>query len=88
MQFVHYDLGQLSQGQIVEVTLSIAANVRLVDPTNFNLYRSGSSSKYHGGYTDRTPYRVQVPAAGHWHLVIDLGGRSGTLRSSVQILSS
>lgn len=37
MNYTHYDLGQLNSGQIVEVTLSgSAANVRLMDSTNFS----------------------------------------------------
>ncbi len=42
MDFIQYDLGQLSGGQTVEVSLvGNAANVRLMDSTNFNYYRKG-----------------------------------------------
>ena len=36
MNFSYYDLGHLNRGQVVEVCLSSAANVRLLDPTNYN----------------------------------------------------
>lgn len=50
MNFTHYDLGQLTAGQIVEVTLSgSAANVRLVDSSNFSSYKPGQQHRYHGG---------------------------------------
>lgn len=42
MNYTHYDLGQLNSGQIVEVTLSgSAANVRLMDSTNFSNFKAG-----------------------------------------------
>jgi len=88
MDFVHYDLGQLGPGQVVEVTLNIAANVQLLDTSNFNLYRNGGSFRYFGGHKTSSPCRIPVPAPGHWHLVIDLGGASGDLRSEVRVLSA
>ncbi len=86
MDFAHYDLGNLDAGQVVEVALNIAANVQLLDTSNFNLYRSGQSFRYLGGHVTRSPHRITVPAAGHWHLTIDLGGASGDLRSGVRVL--
>jgi hypothetical protein len=86
MDFVHYDLGSLDRGQIVEVSLNVAANVQLLDTANFDQYRSGGSFQYVGGQINRSPARLPVPAPGHWHLAIDLGGASGNLRSEVRIL--
>jgi hypothetical protein len=86
MDFVHYDLGPLAAGQVVEVTLNTAANVQLLDTHNFNIYRSGGRFNYYGGHVSRSPYRIQVPESGHWHLAIDLGGASGSLRSGVRVL--
>jgi Domain of unknown function (DUF1883) len=70
----------------VEVTLANAANVRLLDSLNFNSYRQGNQYRFYGGYVTRSPYRVRVPNAGHWHLVLDLGGYAGQIRSSVRVL--
>src|SRR5688572_2886706 len=87
MQFTHHDLGSLRGGEIVEVTLGgTAANVRLMDSTNFSSYRAGRRHRYQGGHVTRSPFRVQVPHAGHWHVAIDLGGYSGRVRSSIRIL--
>ena len=36
MKFLQYDLGQLKKGQIVEVSLSSQANVKLMSSTDFN----------------------------------------------------
>ncbi len=41
MQFIKHDLGPLSGGEIVEVTITNAANVRLLDSENFRKYRYG-----------------------------------------------
>ena len=41
MNFSYYDLKHLERGQIVEVTLSAAANVRLMDASNYSNYKNG-----------------------------------------------
>jgi len=87
MNFQKYDLGNLQRGQIVEVTLKgSAANVRLMDSSNFQNYRNGRRHKYYGGYVTRSPYRVTVPNSGHWYVAIDLGGYAGRISSSVNVL--
>ncbi len=87
MQFQKYDLGQLQKGQIVVVTLKgSAANVRLMNSSNFQNYKSGRRHKFYGGYVTRSPYRISVPNNGHWYVAIDLGGYSGRISSSVNVL--
>lgn len=86
MDFVHYDLNQLQSGEMVEVTLDTAANVRLLDDLNFRGYRGGRQYSFYGGYVRQSPYRARIPHTGRWHLVIDLGGYSGQVRSSVRVL--
>lgn len=88
MDFTDYDLGWLRAGVGVEVILSgTEANVRLVDSANFSSYRSGLSHRYWGGHYSRSPIYLTVPHDGHWHVVIDLGGYGGSVRSSVRVLS-
>lgn len=86
MNFLHNDLGQLDGGEIVEVTLSNAANVRLMDSGNFSSYRRGGRNNYFGGHVRRSPFRLEVPHAGHWHVAIDLGGYAGSVRPGVRVL--
>lgn len=86
MKFSYYDLGRLSKGQIVEVCLSAAANVRLLDSSNYRNYKNGKRHRYHGGYVKISPYRITIPSSGHWYVTIDLGGYAGTVRHSVQVL--
>lgn len=83
MNFLHYDL-QLGPGDVVEVTLNQRANVRLLDETNFSRYQRGEQHNYHGGMATKTPVRLRPPHAGHWHLVIDLGGYAGSVNASVR----
>ncbi len=85
MDFLQYDLGQLAAGQVVEVSLNIAANVRLLDSANLGLFRAGQSYRYFGEHVTQTPYRLTVPSTGQWHLVIDLGGAAGELRPDVKV---
>ena len=88
MSFVHHDLGSLSGGEIVEVTLSgTEANVCLMDDSNFRSYRAGQSFRHFGGHYKRSPVRLQVPGAGHWHVAVDLGGFEGSVSSSARVLS-
>ena len=87
MKYSYYDLGQLASGKIVEVTLTKAANVRLMDSSNYNNYKYGRIHHYYGGYVKQSPYRISVPHSGHWYVTIDLGGYSGSLRHSVRVLS-
>jgi len=88
LQFLHYDLGTFGPENTVEVTLSSAANVQLMDPSNFNSYRNGNRFHYYGGYVTRSPYRIRPPRTDHWHVAIDLGGAAGTVRASVKVLQA
>lgn len=86
MQFTKYDLGSLKKGQTVVVSLSgNAANVRLMDSSNFNAYRNGRKHEYYGGLAKKSPVRISVPRNGHWYVTVDLMGLGGKVRSSVNI---
>ncbi len=87
MKFLQWDLGNLSGGQIVVVTLSgQAQNVELLDSSNFPSFKSGRRHTYYGGHVTRSPYRVKVPRAGHWYVIVHLGGHSGRLNAGVRVL--
>jgi hypothetical protein len=87
MKYQHYDLGHLNGGETVEVTLEgSAANVCLLDSSNFSNYKSGGKYTYYGGLVTRSPFRISVPHSGTWYITIDLGGHAGTIRSSVRVL--
>ncbi len=87
MKYTVYQLGNLVRGNIVEVTLKgNAANVLLLDTSNYNNYKNGRRYKYYGGHVKRSPYSLVVPNDGRWFVVINLGGYSGQVRSSVRVL--
>ena len=86
MKYSYYDFGNLEKGQIIEVKLSKAANVRLMNNINYNNFKKGRRHNYYGGYVTRSPYRLKIPNFGHWYLTIDLGGYSGSVRHSAIVL--
>lgn len=87
MQFAWHDLGYRQGGEIVEVTLSgNAANVRLMDRSNFNSFKSGRQHRYHGGLVRRSPVRLPIPHSGHWYVTVDMQGLGGSVRSSARVL--
>lgn len=86
MQFIHTDLGQRKRGEIVEVTLTSGANVRLMDSSNFNSYKNGRRHRYTGGLAKKSPVRLQIPSTGHWHVAVDMQGLRGSTKASVRVL--
>ena len=86
MKFIHNDLGQRRAGEIVEITLTSGANVRLMDSSNFSSYKNGRSHRYIGGLAQKSPVRLEIPRSGRWHVAIDMQGLRGTTRASVRML--
>lgn len=88
MQFIHNDLGQRKRGEVVEITLTSAANVRLMSSSDFSSYKNGRRHRYIGGLARQSPLRLQIPSSGHWHVAIDMQGLRGSTRASVRLLPS
>lgn len=85
-EFIHNDLGQRNKGEIVEVTLTMAANVQLMDSSNFANYRNGRDYRYIGGLAKQSPFYLSIPSPGRWHVAIDTRGLANGTRASVRIL--
>ena len=81
MKFIHTDLGQRKRGEIVEVTLTSAANVRLMKGSDFSNYKKGRRHHYIGGLAKQSPTRLQIPSSGHWHVAVDMQGLRGSTRA-------
>ncbi len=65
MNFQEYDLEQLHGNEVMEVTLQgNAANVKLMDSSNFQSYRSGRRHTYYGGHITQSPCRISIPHSG------------------------
>ncbi|MDN5795865.1 MAG: DUF1883 domain-containing protein [Intrasporangium sp.] len=84
--FAKYHWTRLEKGSTVVVTLTKAANVRLMDSSNFNSYKNGRKHRYTGGLVRTSPFRITVPRTGSWYLTIDLMGLKATnLRHSATV---
>ena len=89
MKFLQWDLKQLKRGERVKITLSgNAANVRLMDSSNFNNYKSGRSHRYVGGLVTKSPVILAAPSSGHYFVTVDMQGLRGSTNASIQILPS
>ncbi len=86
MRFIHHNLGHRKQGEIVEVTLTYGANVRLMNSANFSSYNNGRRYQYIGGLAKHSPLRLQIPNSGHWHIAIDMQGLIGNTKASVRFI--
>lgn len=84
MKFLHWEVDAVN-GTVVRVELDSQANVMLMDSINFSSYRSGRQFRYFGGHAKRSPVLLSAPHAGHWHVVVDLGGYGGHVNASVSV---
>jgi hypothetical protein len=83
MNFLDYEVST-SPNSVIEVNLSNAANVLVMDESNFQSFRSGRSHRYHGGLYNQSPVIIRVPA-GRWHVVVHVGG-AGHVSAAVRVL--
>ena len=87
MKYLVWDLKQQSRGNRVQVTLTgNAANVRLMDNSNYNNYKNGRNHRYVGGLAKQSPVTLGVPSSGHYFLVVDMQGLRGSTNASVRVL--
>jgi len=84
MEFLHSEFHG-GRDDVVVVTLDKQANAMLLSDASFAAYRQGRRFRYHGGWMTESPVRLIPPHQGHWHVVVDLGGNSGTIRASIRI---
>jgi hypothetical protein len=86
MNFLHYEV-TTAPGEAIRVILrGNAANVLVMDDTNYQKYRAGEEYKYFGRYYDRSPAIIRPPNGGRWHVVINLGGYAGNVNAVVQVV--
>lgn len=86
MNFLHSDLGHRQRGDVLEVTLTRGANVRLMDSSNFSKYQRGAAHRFHGGLAKRSPVRIAIPSSGRWHVVVDMQGLRGSTRAGFKVV--
>lgn len=86
LNFLQFDLGSRQRGEIVEITLTIGANVRLMTSSEFSNYKNGRRHQFIGGLAKQSPIRLQIPSSGHWYVAVDMQGLRGSTRASVRTL--
>jgi len=84
MNFIHSEV-QVGPGQAVVVQLDHAANVKVMDDTNFSRYQRREAHRYYGGLFRRSPAAIHPPSGGRWHVTVDLGGYAGSVRASIGV---
>jgi len=78
----------LDEGDIVEVMSDTQANVMLLSDADYANYKAGRSYHYYGRFFTHFPARLSPPHYGRWHVVLDLGGGSATVRHSLRVIKS
>lgn len=89
LPFQYHDLKHLERGGMIQVTLQgAAANIRLLDSSDFRKFKAGQSHTIAGGgLMKRSPMVIKVPRSGHWYLTLDrLGMKPHQVRWGVQVL--
>ena len=86
MPYNYWDLGQCSRGDVWRVELDRAANVFLVDSSNFSAFKGNRSFTHFGGLIQRSPHDFVIPRSGRWYLVAHTWGLRHTARISIQRL--
>jgi hypothetical protein len=87
MKFLVYEV-DVTENDIIEVTLSSQANVKIMDQVNFSKYKQNQRYQFVGGKALKSPLCLSAPGAGHWYVVIDLGGYAGSVSASVRVINS
>lgn len=85
--FREYHWNRLGRGSTIILELSAIANVKLMDPSNFQAYKAGRNHRYRGGQVTKSPFLFVVPSTGTWYLTIDrIGMGQANVQSSVRVL--
>ncbi|PAK27227.1 molecular chaperone Tir [Streptomyces sp. alain-838] len=86
MDYVVHDLGRQPKGATAVIKLSgSAANVRLMDSSNYQKYKAGRNPRFAGGLAKHSPVRLAIPRSGHWYVTVDMLGLRGRVRSSASV---
>lgn len=84
--YTHYDLQDIREGVIIEITLSAIANVRLMTHADFDLFKNARQHKFLGGVAKKSPIRLTIPKNAHWHVIVDMEGHPGKVESSIRVV--
>ena len=82
---MHYEM-KAGPGEIIQVSISRDANVRLLDQLNYAKYKLGKSFTATAGPETEGPVKFVAPYRATWHVIVDMEGRMGTVRAFVEVL--
>jgi hypothetical protein len=85
--FNYWDLGSCQRGDVWRVELDKAANVFLVDSSNYAAFKADRRFTYYGGLIERTPHDFVIPQSGRWYIVAHSWGLKYPARVSLRQLS-
>lgn len=85
MNYLHYEV-HAGPGNIIKVRIDTRANVRLLDTLHYQKYKMGKPYEGSGGETDPPGREFRVQHKDVWHVVVDLGGKAGTVKAQVDVL--
>jgi len=86
MDYLH-DRVYLDGNQCVRVDSDTQCNIMLTDDVNYGHYRNGASFRYSGGFFKEFPAILFAPYSGNWHVTIDLGGASASIKYSITVIT-
>lgn len=82
-KYLQYDLHQCNKGEGIKIYISgSSVNLRLMDSSNLQNYKNGRRYHFYGGRATKSPVTLWIPHSGHWYLVADFQGLSGSARIS------
>ena len=70
MKYLYKEIQTTGCDSIQVVLTGNAANVMVMDSTNFNNYKSGRRYRYHGGHFKKSPAIITPPHAGRWIVIV------------------
>jgi hypothetical protein len=87
MNYLHNEI-YLTIKDVVKITVDDIANVRLFDTVNYARFRKGAEQncEYIGGRAATSPVYLSPTYNGIWHIVVDLGGKSGAVKAGIEVI--
>lgn len=86
MKCIHTQFGYRQKDEVIEISLTHSADVRLMDSASLSRYRGGRNCRYDGAIAKRSPIKLAVPNTGSWYVAVDAQGLRSRTRASVLIL--
>lgn len=88
MNYLDFDLGHLSGGDVVTVSISgVESDVMLMTASDVHRFAGGGRVAYWGGHYRTSPAEIGVPSTGAWHVVV-VPGPGGRVEANVSVFRS